>query len=363
MFSMARTVSRHRTSLTLALAAVAGLASLPGRARADQFDLTLQRLVKMPMVAGAFADPSMDPAALAAYRQLMSELGVGLAPKFLSPADTIGYNGFQFDVDYSFTTISNKRCDNPGTPGQPTNQDQCPWQFGVDGGRDGAGNRTAPPDMLHTLSLTARKGIWLPLPSFEVGVGATKLLNSSIYGVHGYGKLAIHEGYHDWLWLPSLALRASVMRVLGESSVDLTMVQVDGSISKSFGVAGTVTLVPYLGAAWLLIVPRGQVIDVTPNCDAYSGRGCSNGTTGGPNSSDLNNNTVFPSSANQDIERWRFFAGLRFNYSVLMIAADFIATACGDLAGTCPSTGMHKSDVPDNSPWQFTYSMSVGFLY
>src|SRR3954469_24074778 len=107
---MARPPSSRRllvSSLMWAMAAVATLA--PRSAGADVFDLTLARFVKAPAMGG-FADPSSDPAALAGYRQLISELSVALAPKVLTTADTIGYNGFQFDVDYSFTTISSGRC-------------------------------------------------------------------------------------------------------------------------------------------------------------------------------------------------------------------------------------------------------------
>ena len=355
---MARPPSSRRslvTSLIGAMAAVAGLA--PRTASGDVFDLTLARFVKAPPMGG-FADPATDAAAQAGYRQLLSELGVALAPKILTTADTVGYNGFQFDIDYSFTTISNNRCDqlgvDAGTADNPMNQDRCPWQFGVEGGRDAAGNRTRPPGLLHALSVYARKGIWLPLPSFEIGAGATKLMGSNLYAVQVYGKFSLHEGFHDWP-IPSLAIRGSGLRVLGESSVDLTMAQIDATISKSFGIAGTVTLVPYVGAAWLVIVPRGQVLDITPAHDAFRD---------GPGSTDLNNNAVFPSSANENIQRWRFFGGFRLNYDILVLSVDYIATACGDLSGSCPAPGMHGADkVPDNSPWQHTLSIGAGFLF
>ena len=44
----------------------------------------------------------------------------------------------------------------------------------------------------------ARKGIWLPLPGFEIGAGATKIIDSNMYAVQAYAKLALHEGFHDW---------------------------------------------------------------------------------------------------------------------------------------------------------------------
>src|SRR4051794_10529595 len=106
---------RHAPNGTRALAFCAALAALAlpspieSVARADTFDLSLQRLV-LPPVMGGFADPNDARNAMAgvpaAYRQIVSELGVALAPKFLTPADTVGYNGFNATVDYSFTNIT-----------------------------------------------------------------------------------------------------------------------------------------------------------------------------------------------------------------------------------------------------------------
>ena len=318
---------------SLATVAVGVLLATYGSAAADVFDLSFQRLVVAPnnqvppAPMGSFAQPddkyNLSHGALEGYRQVISELGVGLAPRFLTTADTIGYSGFQFDIDYSLTTISNQKCSDGNA--NTANKNECPWQYGVEGKNDANGNHLSPPNMLHTFSVFARKGIWLPLPSFELGAGATKLLQSNLFAVEAYAKFALHEGFHDWP-IPSLAVRGAVSRVLGESQIDLTMVQVDSSISKSFGIAGTVTIVPYAGAAWLYIIPRGQVLDLTPECDSYSGRGCPAGNTTGANSVDLNNNAVFPSTANENISRWRFFGGFRLNYNVLVLTADFAAT-------------------------------------
>ena len=39
------------------------------------------------------------------FRELASQLGVVLAPHLLTPADSIGFSGFQMTVDYASTTI------------------------------------------------------------------------------------------------------------------------------------------------------------------------------------------------------------------------------------------------------------------
>lgn len=311
--------------------------------RADLFDLALQRLVTPP-AAGQGAAPLAMPDQVA-YRQLASELGVVLAPKFLAPADTIGYSGFQFTFDTGFTSISNQPC-------LPAEQkDRCAWATGASG-VDPQGNRRPLPGYASTLSVTVRKGIWLPLPSFEIGAGATKLLQSDMYTVMVYAKLALHEGYHDWP-IPSFSLRGSAVRLLGSNQIDLTMAQVDAEVSKSFGLFGTVTLAPYFGAAALMTVARGQVLDTTPDVDAYRL---------GATSSDLNNNAVFP---DQDtILRWRFFLGFRLNYSILVVAAEWVITACGDFTGSPSEECGHAGKaIPDNASTQHSFNLSAGFLF
>ena len=327
------------------LAAMAAVSMLGwGRAgRADLFDLALQRLVTPPS-AGQGAAPLPMPDQVA-YRQLVSELGTVLAPQFLAPADTIGSSGYQFTFDAGFTSISNQAC-------QPSEQkDRCPWATGASG-VDGQGNRRTLPGYASTISVTARKGIWLPLPSFEIGAGATKLLQSDLYTAMIYAKFALHEGYHDWP-IPSLSLRGSVVRLLGSSQIDMTMAQVDAEVSKSFGLFGTVTFVPYFGAAALMTIARGQVLDTTPAVDAYRF---------GPSSADLNNNAVFP---DQDtIVRWRFFIGFRLNYSILVLAADWAITACGDFTGSPSGECNHAGkSIADNAATQNSFNLSVGFLF
>jgi hypothetical protein len=40
-----------------------------------------------------------------------------------------------------------------------------------------------------------RKGLWIPLPAFEFGAGALSILNSRMYVLQGYAKLALQEGF------------------------------------------------------------------------------------------------------------------------------------------------------------------------
>src|SRR5581483_7918634 len=291
---------------TLALAVLLACAA---PASADQNDFTLERLIGPPVVPGTINDPSTI-AIQSSYRSLMSEMGVVMSPKFLSPADTLGWSGFQLSFDTSFTAISNKA---------------DYWQKGVEKVSSG---------FLPTISVFARKGLWLPLPSIEIGAGGTKLLDSEIYALQLYIKFALHEGFHhhdSWLGviMPSIAFRGAVSHLFGSSQVDMTIISVDASISKSFGIAGVLKLDPYLGANVLLNIVRSGVIDTSPNVDAFKQ---------GPMGVDLNANTTF---LDQDtIVRWRLFAGFRLVYWKFALTGEFAYTLCNDSGGDC---GVNKS--------------------
>src|SRR5690349_3939044 len=82
----------------VALAAVLA----PGAAVADDNDLVLSRLAnRMDDGSGGTIIIPQN----AELRSLASELGVVLAPHMMTPADTLGFGGFQFTVDYTTTTI------------------------------------------------------------------------------------------------------------------------------------------------------------------------------------------------------------------------------------------------------------------
>jgi hypothetical protein len=46
-----------------------------------------------------------------------------------------------------------------------------------------------------TIGLFARKGIWLPAPSFEIGMGAVHPAGSQMWAGQVYAKAALVEGY------------------------------------------------------------------------------------------------------------------------------------------------------------------------
>jgi hypothetical protein len=303
-------------------AVVVALLSVATSARSDN-NFSLERLIGPPSAPGQVNDPSSF-IVQSQFRSLMSEMGVVLAPRFLSPADTLGWSGFQLSLESSFTQISN-------------HADY--WKLGV---------RHVSGSYLPTISVMARKGIWFPLPSFELGAGGTYLIDSDLYALTVYAKFGLHEGFHKSV-LPSLAVRGAVSHLFGSSQVDMTVVSVDVSISKSFGLGGMMKLDPYVGANALFTIVRSQVIDTTPMIDAYQQ---------GPNGLDLNANTTFP---DQDtIIRWRLFGGFRLVYWKLAITGEVDYVLCNDSGSNCGKDNPAK--ITDRSNGQLQLSLS-GSLY
>lgn len=307
---------------------LAGLLA-PTIAAADDHDLVLSRL------GTRITDTSGNLTGVVGqnleFRSLASQLGVVLAPHLMTPADTLGFAGFQFTVDYATTTID---------------ANAPYWKVLA----------TPPPSSLSTIGLFARKGLWFPLPSFEVGVGAVHLIDSQIWTGQLYAKLGLHEGYHQ-LPLPSVSVRGAVSRMLSQRELDLTVASLDVTVSKHFGIAGTWRLDPYIGWNLLMIIPRSEVIDPTPNVDPL--------TPG--NEADSMNNFVF---AEQDtILRHRIMLGAKFQYYLFQLTVEAQFALAGksvdDRAGTsnpCMLASTTAScDAKDTAAAQRTLSMSAGF--
>jgi len=274
-------------------------------------------------------------------RALSSQLGVVLAPHLMTPADTLGFGGFQLSVDYATTTIDNNA---------------TYWRV-LQGSSDpaGTGSGTHGESMLRTVGVFARKGMWFPVPSMEVGAGAVHLVDSHTWTGQLYTKIALHEGYHQ-LPIPSLSVRGAVSRMMNQRELDLTVSSIDIALSKHWGVGSTWRFDPYGGWNVLMIVPRSEVIDPTPDIDPLVA-----------GSDDLLLNFVFK---DQDvILRHRFFVGAKLQYYVfhLTLEAQFAlaGSSIDDRNGTnmqCPPNATTTAcDAKDSASAQRTLSMSAGF--
>jgi len=275
------------------------------------------------------------------FRALASQLGVVLAPHLLTPADTLGYGGFQLGVEGSQTTIDSSQPYWRALAGSPD-------PMGTGGVAHGDG-------FLRTVGVFARKGLWLPVPSFELGAGIVNVLESSTWAAQLTGKLAIHEGYHG-LPLPSLAIRAGVSRMINQQELDLTVLSGDAVISKHFGIGGTWRLDPFAGYNLVLITPRSEVIDATPNVDPLNPG----------DEMDSANNFAFKDQAT--IVRHRITAGVKLQYDVVQLTVEgqyaFAGSSVDDRGGTsdpCVANATTTNcDAKDIASAQTTISISAG---
>ncbi len=314
-----------RAGVVLAIVAAATPAA------ADPNDLVLARLVT-PVTDSSGNVTAYVPQDVE-FRSLASQLGVVLAPHLLTPADTNGFGGFQMTVDYASTSIDSNA---------------SYWRT-----RDGGTDST-----MRTVGLFVRKGMWFPVPSFEVGAGAVHLIDSHTWAPQLYAKLALHEGYHD-LPLPSLAVRGAVSRMMNQRELDLTVASIDAIVSKHIGVGGTWRLDPFVGWNVLLIVPRSEVLDPTPNIDPLKMG----------NEPDSLQNFVFHDQTN--IVRQRVFAGAKLQYYVFELTLEYTRAFAGssidDRAGTNTPCTLNETttncDAKDIAKAQNTFSMSAGFEF
>lgn len=357
--------------------AITSLFAIPAVALAGGFDLDLARYTDLYAEDQTFTvngKPFRCDQAVCViadndkFYSLASEMGVVLAPPLLSPSETLGFAGFAIGATFGFTTIS-ENADFWKAAGSYEFANNDPFPQGAAAAAPQPG--TGPPSgIAKTVGAVVRKGLWLPVPSFELGLGFRHLLDSSVFALQADAKIALHEGFHNWP-LPEIAVRGSGSRAMGDTTFDLTVVGLDFSASKQLGLFGTVNLTPYAGYQFLWIVADPDVLDATPGCDPVAGGAkgdiaCPPVTKMPPKTDvvicshdDCNANFVFfnPNA----IERQRIFVGMRLNFDP------------GSLTGEWAYAREGKSDaqfvepfseetirVTDRASSQHTFSIQAG---
>lgn len=286
-------------------------------ARAGKYDLDLAPLAQIDNDTGTVTPD------YAAFRSLSSEIGVLMAPKPVDPADSLGLSGFAVSADVSINTLSG---------------DASYWQDTASG---------SPDNVAPTLQVMGRKGLW---PGIEIGAGATHLLNSSMWTIAGYGKVALHEGLHH-LPIPSIALRGMFSRVLGAKDIDMTTISVGASLSHVFGIGSTFNITPYAGYDALMVFSRTGVLDATPGHDEIADGPLCTG--------DVCTDPEFVFRKQDVILRHRPYVGLRFIVSVIRIGVEAMFVPGGGSSSTV-SLPAGATTVTDSSGFQQQYTVSVG---
>ncbi len=366
---------------------------LAAPAHAGDWDIQVSRLCMLKTRSGQRLDcgggytkgmADADPVILilpdnAAFRSLMSELGAVFAPNILAAADTEGFGGFSFAFQFGMTQINPKRLSKDPVLDE-TGEGLPFWRAAksVSGGAWGTGNirdsaehirrldRELPGAFAPTVSVFIRKGIWMPLPSFEFGVGFRHLLGSKMWGPAATAKLALHEGFQGWP-VPALAVRGTGTRVVGSPDFNLTVVGIDGSISKHFGVADSFNITPYTGYQFLIVVGDSEMVDATPIINPYEKT--ANEFKTDPTMwntcrvDDCYGNFAFADLSN--IYRHRFFIGFRANMAFATFMAEYTYFAPGNTTDELYTVGFDGKatkllTIPDSAGAQHSFEFSVG---
>jgi hypothetical protein len=262
-----------------------------------------------------------------AWANLMSELGMAIAPSAFHPARTTGFGGFTLSFEATFTHIN----------ADATAGGLQYWHAGTRGATDpntgqfGPQNNS-PDSLIQVYTLKARKG--LPF-GFEL-TGALGYLGSTSLWVGGADiRWALLEGYRTGAlgYFPDISIGSGVRTLLGTSTFYLTTVGIDGQISKPFTLGDSAVLTPFVGAQRVIIFADSAAVDLTPGVNALQQCGwkgsdpttgqpvCANTIPGGaPNDGDFNNTTTFTRAR---IHRWRGMAGVDYRYEVLHLAGQF----------------------------------------
>ena len=178
------------------------------------------------------------------FRSLVRELGLIFTPSGLQPAETTGISGFDFAVDYGFHAV---------------NIDRGYWQDAL----EQKGSR-----LPMTIGARARKGFVLPVPlASEVELGAQWLIESQMLNLGANVRLALNEGFtgaHWWVFIPDIAVQAGINRVVGSDDLDLLTVTAGGTVSKGFGLFGSVNFCPFFGYQSVFVNGSTRLIDTNP---------------------------------------------------------------------------------------------------
>lgn len=370
-----------------------GIGAMPQASHllADGWDLHVQRLYRIKTKSGKFYDGGGSFSSLlekdpldkvypdnAAFRSLMSELGVVFAPNMLSPSDTPGFSGFSVATELGWTSINpfNTATDsNIGVAApywraaESVSASSFPTgELDKDPIASERMSNELPPGFAPTLSFVAHKGLWFPVPSVDLGVGIRHLIGSRMWAPTVSAKIALHEGFHR-MPLPSFAIRGSGARLLGTSGFNLSLASLDFSLSKRVGVASLLNVSPYLGYQLLWIAAAAETLDATPGIDAIQEmqKTKKGNEPYGLNRCEGNDCNGFFTFANQsNITRHRFFAGIKANMYLVFLTLEYTYFVSGLTSAALTEQAdmdLPGITIPDSSGAQHSLSFALGMDY
>ncbi len=281
---------KHRS---LCLAFVLGIITVLGSSPAAKAGVLQLDLTALGRPVGSDTTPNQR------FQSMVTELGAALGAGMMSPAESLGYSGFNFGLEMSWADIHQENSYWRGQPGHRV------WH--ENGTSQGYNQRLA--SSLNAARIHVRKG--LPL-SFEVGATLTYMLagavGTDLYAVGAEVKWTLlHEKFLKQL--PDIGVRFAANRLLGPQQLDLTQVQMDFAISYSFGLGGMVGLTPYAGYTLWTVHAVSQILESSPEASTHSG-----GDSGSLY-------TLAQVSWNENLQH-RAFLGLRFIINFIEILGE-----------------------------------------
>jgi hypothetical protein len=339
--------NRRRRSIAARLAPALALAAAaivsPRLAAADTMDPALGRFVVEPACrslgtgGGLYYNPGYHPTTTALpafcrakdgdFAKLVAQYGFAVAPSAMHSARSTGFGGFELALEADYTSID-------------SNADY--WKRGTQGLQDPSSKRFSdsnptPNSVLQLYQMKIRKG-------FPFGLELTGafgwLANTSMFTIGADVRMSILEGFRTGIpaIFPEISVGGSVRTVAGTPEMQLTVVGVDGQISKPIPIAGTLIITPYVGYQWLRIFGDSGLIDFTPNTDPVAACGftgtntpaaknppgpyqdgtpiCSHGS-----GDDFNNTGVFKAVR---LTRHRLDFGLQFRVQLVKLGVHFV---------------------------------------
>jgi hypothetical protein len=263
-----------------------GVALLSPSSRADIYDFQIYRLGN-PNRGGANYDPNANNN----FRTFAREFAAGLTSVNLMPPSSLGHSGFAVNTELSVLTFNKDRSG-----------------FPLEGGLQ---NLLVP-------SVHVQKG--LPF-SFEVGARLGWIEKSRTAVATAEGKWAINEGFS---YLPDVGLRGFITKLINSRDYDLWSTGLDTGLGKSFAIAGTSTLTPYLGWSLVWVAGTSGTVDFNP---ARSAQEAYRTPASGLQDTGAFADVAFGANAHN-----RFYGGFRFLLGDFSTCAEFSYSNLGALA-------------------------------
>lgn len=396
----------RQTKVALALASFVAILAADASALAAGMDPTPERLfLEPPSIAGigkscqdvalnpeialhppfpAGASPNNYPCQPnnIAWSNMMSELGMAIAPPAFHPARTTGLGGFALSFQATYTHINADAYDSTKTQY---------WHQGTQGSVDPNNHQfsvvnNGPDSILQVYTLNARKGLAY---GFEINGALGYVSNTSLWVGGADVRWSLLEGFRTGVlgYLPDVAIGGGVRTLGGSPKFFLTTVGIDGQVSKPFTLSDSAVLTPYIGVQRVYSFANSTVVNLAPSVDpiqacGYAGTNVPGNTNpnvppggvggtydgspvcthklsnGAANNSAFNNLTTFNKAV---FKRWRAIVGVDYRFEVLYLAGQFATdvtdpnTENADSLGTSGTNGWNAK--------QWTISLEAGVFF